>query len=56
VYFRAPLPIDDTLLLVRFRSRLVRDGLFDEEGEMWAPDGRLVAQSRQLALLIGAEA
>ena len=56
IHFRAPLPIDDTLLLGRFRTRLVRDGFFDEDGELWAPDGTLVAQSRQLGLLIGAEA
>jgi len=56
LYFRAPLPIDDTLLLGRFRSRLVRDGFFEEDGELWAPDGTLIAQSRQLGLLIGAEA
>jgi acyl-CoA thioesterase len=55
IHFRAPLPIDDTLLLGRFRTRLVRDGFFEEDGELWAPDGTLVAQSRQLALLIGAE-
>jgi len=56
VHFRAPLPIDDTLLLGRFRTRHVRDGFFEEDGEMWAPDGTLVAQSRQLGLLLGAEA
>jgi acyl-CoA thioesterase len=56
VHFRAPLPIPDGLLLGRFRTRLVRDGFFEEDGELWAPDGTLVAQSRQLALLIGAEA
>ena len=55
VHFRAPLPIADGLLLGRFRSPLVRDGFFVEDGELWAPDGTLVAQSRQLALLIGAE-
>jgi acyl-CoA thioesterase len=54
VHFRAPLPVADTLLLGRFRSRVVRDGFFDEDGELWAPDGTLVAQSRQLGLLIGA--
>jgi acyl-CoA thioesterase len=53
VHFRAPLPIPDTLLLGRFRNRLVRDGFFDEDGELWAPDGTLVAQSRQLGLLLG---
>ncbi len=56
VHFRAPLPLADSLLLGRFRTRLVRDGFFDEEGELWTPDGTLVAQSRQFALLIGARA
>jgi len=56
VHFRAPLPLADSLLLGRFRNRLVRDGFFDEDGELWAPDGTLVAQSRQLGLLIGAKA
>ena len=55
VYFRAPLPLPDSLLLGRFDSRLVRDGFFDENGELWAPDGTPVAQSRQLGLLLGAE-
>ncbi len=52
IHFRAPLPLDDSLLLGRFRNRLVRDGFFDEDGELWAPDGTLVAQSRQLGLLL----
>ncbi len=56
IHFRMPLPLPDTLLLGRFRNRLVRDGFFDEDGELWAPDGTLVAQSRQLALLLSAEA
>jgi acyl-CoA thioesterase len=55
IHFRVPLPLPDTLLLGRFRNRLVRDGFFDEDGELWSPDGTLVAQSRQLALLLGAE-
>jgi acyl-CoA thioesterase len=56
VHFRAPLPIDDGLLLGRFRSTLVRDGFFEEDGELWSQDGTLIAQSRQLGLLIGAQA
>ena len=43
-------------VLGRFRTRLLRDGFFEEDGGLWAPDGTLVAQSRQLGLLIGAEA
>jgi acyl-CoA thioesterase len=56
IHFRAPLPLPDSLLLGHFRTRLVRDGFFEEDGELWAPDGTLVAQSRQLGLLLGAEA
>ena len=56
VHLRAPLPLDDTVVLGRFHSAQVRDGFFDEDGALWTPDGTLVAQSRQLALLIGAPA
>jgi acyl-CoA thioesterase len=41
-------------MLGRFRTRLVRDGFFEEDGELWAPDGALVAQTRQQGLLMGA--
>lgn len=56
IHFRAPLPLPGSLLLGRFRNRHVRDGFFEEDGELWAPDGTLVAQSRQLGLLLGAKA
>jgi acyl-CoA thioesterase len=56
VHFRAPLPLPDSLLLGRFTSTLVRDGFFEEDGQLWTPDGTLVAQSRQLGLLLGAQA
>jgi acyl-CoA thioesterase len=56
IHFRTPLPLPDTMLLGRFHSSLTRDGFFDEDGELWAPDGTLVAQSRQLGLLLGAQA
>lgn len=54
IHFRTGLPLDDSLLLGRFRNRLVGDGFFDEDGELWTPNGTLVAHSRQLGLLLGA--
>jgi len=55
VHFRAPLPhpglADDAWLLLDFTTRKVADGFLEEDGELWAPDGTLLAQSRQLALL-----
>lgn len=56
VHFRTQLPLPDSMVLGRFKSGLTRDGFFDEDGELWTPDGTLVAQSRQLGLLLGAEA
>lgn len=38
-------------LLARFSSRTSAGGFFEEDGEVWSPDGTLLAQSRQLALL-----
>lgn len=55
VHFRAPLPLPDGLVLGRFHTRLVRDGFFEEDGALWAQDGTLAAQSRQLGLLLGAQ-
>jgi acyl-CoA thioesterase len=56
IHFRSPLPAAGRLLLGRFENSYVRDGFFDENGELWSPDGTLVAQSRQLGLLLGAKA
>lgn len=38
-------------LRVAFRDRFIHDGLVDEEGEIWDSTGKLVAQSRQIALV-----
>jgi acyl-CoA thioesterase len=40
-----------TPVKVRFASRTAHEGFFEEDGELWAPDGTLLAISRQLAIL-----
>lgn len=56
IHFRARLPHAglgaDEPVLARFRSSTSRDGLFEEDGWVWAPDGTLLAQSRQLGILM----
>lgn len=52
VHFRgAPPPGDREQVLCRFVSRTGAEGFFEEDGELWSGDGRLLAQSRQLALV-----
>lgn len=56
VHFRSPLPpptaTPEDPYLISFSSSLARDGFFEEDGELWSSDGVLLAQSRQLALLL----
>ncbi len=54
MHFRRELPATEAgeFVLGRFSSRLLHDGFFEEDGELWAPDGRLLAQSRQLAIVL----
>ena len=60
MHFRSPLPVEgadaDDFYLGRFKSMVARDGFFEEDGEMWTKDGRLIAQSRQLALALTPDA
>ncbi|HTU78057.1 MAG TPA: thioesterase family protein [Solirubrobacteraceae bacterium] len=57
VHFRArmrPEPDADPheLCLAQTTSELVHDGFFVEDGTIWAADGTLLAQSRQLAIVV----
>jgi acyl-CoA thioesterase len=56
VHFRTALPLEgataEDFYLGRFASSVARDGFFEEDGELWSQDGRLIAQSRQLALAL----
>lgn len=38
--------------LTRFRTRVAAEGFVEEDGEIWGPDGVLLAQSRQLAAIL----
>jgi len=38
-------------LACSFTTRFIQGGYLEEDGEIWDEDGRLVAQSRQLALV-----
>jgi acyl-CoA thioesterase len=54
IHFRAGVPHDgfaaDEWVLGTFRTRTIAEGFLEENGELWTEDGRLLAQSRQLAI------
>jgi acyl-CoA thioesterase len=56
VHFRTTLPSPlveaDDHVLVRFRTHTLADGFLEEDGQLWAPNGTLLAQSRQLAIVL----
>jgi acyl-CoA thioesterase len=43
----------DVWCFLQFRSVASADGFCEEDGEVWSRDGRLLAQSRQLAAILG---
>jgi acyl-CoA thioesterase len=49
VHFRHHIPIHGPVF-AQFRTAAVSEGHFDETGQIWAPDGTLLAESRQIAL------
>ncbi|HJR45773.1 MAG TPA: thioesterase family protein [Actinomycetota bacterium] len=56
MHFRSGLPLpeasEDDFYLFQMRSRLARDGLFEEDGDLWTPSGELIAQVRQMAIAL----
>jgi hypothetical protein len=56
IHFRVGLPYPalgpEDFVLARFVSRTGMDGFVEEDGHLWAPDGTLIAHSRQLAILL----
>ena len=52
IHFCAPLDgLGEGWILGAFASRHLAGGVFEEDGELWSEDGRLLVQSRQLAML-----
>lgn len=57
VHFRTPMPrVPDPdpgeLCLARFCTGLVHEGFFEEDGVIWAADGTVLIQSRQLGIVL----
>ncbi len=52
IHFRDEPPPAHDWCFVRFVSRHGSGGFLEEDGEIWSRDGRLLAQSRQLALAV----
>jgi acyl-CoA thioesterase len=56
IHFRAALPYagarPDDFVLASFRTNVMAEGFLDEDGELWSRDGLLLAQSRQLAVVL----
>ncbi len=57
IHFRVALPADaqrdpHELCFARVRAGVIHDGFFEEDEVIWAADGTVLAQSRQLAILL----
>jgi acyl-CoA thioesterase len=57
IHFRTPMPrVPDPdaseLCFARFRSGLVQEGFFEEDGVIWTADGKVLVQSRQLGIVM----
>jgi hypothetical protein len=56
IHFRVGIPSERlesrSWVLGHFRTRSVAEGFLEEDGELWMADGTLLAQSRQLAIML----
>lgn len=55
IHFRNAPPREPGWCLVRFRTLEASEGYLEESGEVWSADGQLLAESRQLAVLLAPE-
>ena len=42
----------DAFVLVVFQTRAVQGGYLEEDGEIWSPTGQLLAQARQVGVVL----
>jgi acyl-CoA thioesterase len=56
IHFRSGLPVPgaqpDDFVFAVFRTGVVAEGFLEEDGEVWTAGGTLIAQSRQLAVVM----
>jgi acyl-CoA thioesterase len=52
IYLRSTEQVVRGPVLARFETRSVQEGHLEERGELWSREGKLLAESHQLALLI----
>ncbi len=56
VHFLTSVPLDsikiDDFLLVEFTTHVAQEGYLLENGKIWSANGVLIAQSRQLAIML----
>ena len=56
IHFRRTLPLNETgpgdFVLAVFESRVCEEGFVEEDGQIWSRNGVLLAQSRQLAVIV----
>ncbi len=59
IHFTSSLPLasvkDDDFILVEFTTGIAHDGYLIENGRIWSRDGTLMAESRQLAIIMRRE-
>jgi acyl-CoA thioesterase len=60
VHFRTPMPRradpdPNELCLARFQTQVIHEGFFEEDGMIWAADGTVLIQSRQLGIVMPLE-
>jgi hypothetical protein len=52
---RVAHPDPNELCLARFRTSMIHEGFFEEDGVIWSEDGAVLIHSRQLGIVMPLE-